>query len=153
MTDPRPSVLFVCVKNAGKSQMAAALMRRVAGDTVAVSSAGTRPGSGLNAESVHSLEEVGASTVGEHPKPVTDDLLDAADLVVVLGTEAQVEDPRGTPVEVWETDEPSSRGITGLERMRLVRDDIAQRVAELHARLTEAPAGDAAGAPLDPGVR
>ncbi|WP_114561160.1 arsenate-mycothiol transferase ArsC [Desertihabitans aurantiacus] len=131
-----PSVLFVCVKNGGKSQMAAALMRHLAGDSVTVASAGTRPGSKLNAESVAALDELGVATAGEHPKPVTDDLLDAADLVVLLGTEAQLDDPRGTPVEVWETDEPSARGVTGMERMRLVRDDIAQRVEQLHTRLT-----------------
>ncbi|SDE03897.1 arsenate-mycothiol transferase ArsC [Auraticoccus monumenti] len=131
----KPSVLFVCVKNGGKSQLAAALMRHRAGDAITVASAGTRPGSALNAEAVTSLDELGVSTAGEQPKPVTEELLDAADLVVVLGTEAQLDDPRGTPVEVWETDEPSARGITGMERMRLVRDDIAQRVDGLHRRL------------------
>lgn len=58
-----------------------------------------------------------------------------ADLIVVLGEEARVEDPAGTPVETWITDEPSLRGIEGMERMRLVRDDIRSRVEELHARL------------------
>ncbi len=133
---PQPSVLFVCVKNGGKSQLAAALMRHRAGGAVDVSSAGTRPGTALNAESVQVLDELGISTAGEHPKPVTEELLDAADLVVLLGTEARLEDSRGTAVEVWETDEPSARGIQGLERMRLVRDDIAARVDELATRLT-----------------
>ncbi|WP_432535803.1 arsenate-mycothiol transferase ArsC [Kineococcus arenarius] len=131
-----PRVLFVCVKNGGKSQMAAGLMRRAAGDAVAVGSAGTRAGTALNAQSVESLREVGVDISGEQPKQLTDEMVRDADLVVVLGSEAQVEPVGGTPVEVWETDEPSTRGIEGAERMRLVRDDIAARVEQLHLRLT-----------------
>ena len=73
-----PSVLFVCVKNGGKSQMAAALARQLAGDAVTVHSAGTRPGSDLNAASRASVEEVGASMEGEHPKPIDPALLEAS---------------------------------------------------------------------------
>ena len=136
MTVPR--VLFVCVKNGGKSQMAAGLMRRATGDVV-VESAGTRAGTALNALSVRSLAEVGVDISHETPRQLTPDLVRAADLVVVLGSEARVEPGDGTPVEVWETDEPSTRGIEGDERMALVRDDIAARVDELARRLT-APA-------------
>ena len=131
-----PSVLFVCVKNGGKSQMAAGLMRKAAGDTVEVDSAGTRAGSALNALSADTLREVGVDISDQRPKQLTDDMVRDADLVVVLGSEAHVEPVGGTPVEVWETDEPSTRGIEGAERMRLVRDDIAARVEELAARLT-----------------
>ncbi|GAB47991.1 arsenate-mycothiol transferase ArsC [Mobilicoccus pelagius] len=127
-----PSVLYVCVKNGGKSQMAAALMRHVAGDAVEVHSAGTHPGTSLNAESRRVVEEIGATFSGEHPKPVDPALLDSVDRVVVLGAEAHVEAPGRAPdrapVEVWEIDEPSLRGVEGLERMRLVRDDILRRV-------------------------
>lgn len=133
MTDV-PTILFVCVKNGGKSQMAAALMRQRYADAVRVFSAGTRPGSALNAESVAALAEVGASTEGEHPKPVDAQLVDQADLVVLLGEEVEL-DPAGTPVQRWVTDEPSRRGIEGMERMRLVRDDIAARVASLGEQL------------------
>ncbi|RXR25473.1 low molecular weight phosphatase family protein [Oerskovia turbata] len=129
MSTPR-SVLFVCVKNGGKSQMAAGLARRIAPD-VRVDSAGTSPGSSLNALSVASLEEVGVDLSGEHPKPLTPELVAAADVVVVLGREAQVTTDDGTPVVVWDTDEPSLRGIEGMERMRLVRDDIAAHVRDL----------------------
>ena len=135
----RPSVLFVCVKNGGKSQMAAGLMRGLAGEQVHVDSAGTRPGGHLNAESVASLEEAGIDISGGSPKPVTDELVALADLVVVLGGDAQVDPVNGTPVETWDTDEPSTRGIEGPERMRLVRDDIAGRVEELAARLGVRP--------------
>jgi arsenate-mycothiol transferase len=131
----RPSVLFVCVKNGGKSQMAAGLMRHLADDQVRVDSAGTRPGGHLNAESVASLQEVGIDISGASPKRVTDELVASADLVVVLGGDAQVSPVDGTPVETWDTDEPSTRGIEGPERMRLVRDDIASRVEELAEQL------------------
>ena len=136
----RPSVLFVCVKNGGKSQMAAALMRRLVGDAVAVESAGTEPGTAINALSAQSLIEVGVDIAHEVPKPVTHGLIAAADLVVTLGKEARVEAEDGTPVENWDTDEPSLRGVEGIERMRLVRDDIDDRVHRLAARLTAAGA-------------
>lgn len=140
-----PSVLFVCVKNGGKSQIAAAIMRQIAGDSVEVHAAGTRPGPALNAEAEQSVREVGASFEGEHPKPVTPELLASVDRVVLVGTEAQLDDPGDTPVETWDIDEPSLRGIAGDERMRLVRDDITGRVIDLAMELT--------GQPVEHGVR
>lgn len=134
-----PSVLFVCVKNGGKSQMAAALMRQLAGDRVEVHSAGTRPGSTVNALSAEAVAELGADMSGETPTAIDPDLLRRVDRVVVLGDEAVVEyddDNVGT-IETWHTDEPSHRGIEGMERMRLVRDDIAGRVTALLAELTD----------------
>ncbi|KGN36621.1 low molecular weight phosphatase family protein [Knoellia subterranea] len=133
----RPSVLFVCVKNGGKSQMAGALMRLEAGGSVDVHTAGTAPGAALNAESVAALSEVGASTDGEYPKPIDPDLLARVDRVVILGSEAVVEPLPGmrAEIETWETDEPSQRGIEGVERMRLVRDDIRARVLRLRSEL------------------
>ncbi|MGW6427225.1 arsenate-mycothiol transferase ArsC [Nocardia sp. NPDC055053] len=124
-------MLFVCVRNSGKSQMAAALMRQTAGPDIEVHSAGTDPGSSLNALSVQVLDEVGASTDGEHPKPIDPNLYSGVDLVVVLGAEAKVEAPEGLPVQTWITDEPSERGIDDIERMRLVRDDITTRITHL----------------------
>jgi arsenate-mycothiol transferase len=135
--DERPSVLFVCVKNGGKSQMAAALMAARARDTITVESAGTRPGSAVNGLSAESLAEVGLDITHNRPKPVTDDLVRAADVVVTLGREAHVDEVAGTLFENWDTDEPSERGIEGIERMRLVRDDIARRVDDLYDRLTQ----------------
>lgn len=131
----RPEVLFVCVKNGGKSQMAAALLRWYAGEQVLVRSAGTAPSGALNAESVAALEEVGVTTDGEQPKAIEPAWLDSADRVVLLGTEAVLTTPGRSPVEQWDTDEPSARGITGTERMRLVRDDIDTRVQTLLAEL------------------
>lgn len=135
-----PSVLFVCVKNGGKSQMAAGLMRQLAGDTVTVHSAGTKPGAAVNDLSAQALLEVGVDITSEQPKPVDYDLARNVDLVVTLGREAQLDPLPGTRVENWDTDEPSERGIDGLERMRLVRDDITARVQRLHTTLTNATA-------------
>ncbi len=127
----RPSVLFVCVKNGGKSQMAAGLMRQAAGGEVDVSSAGTRPGDTVNGLSAQVLLDVGVDISSEQPQQLTDEMIRTVDRVVVLGRDARVESIDGTPVEVWDTDEPSERGIEGVERMRLVRDDIAARVQQL----------------------
>ncbi|MCX8455967.1 low molecular weight phosphatase family protein [Paenarthrobacter ureafaciens] len=135
MTPERPAVLFVCSKNGGKSQLAAALMRDLAGDTITVYSAGTKPADSLNPQAVESLTELGINTAGEYPKPVTEEVLDVVDTVIVLGTEAKLDPPAGKRFETWETDEPSTRGIEGAERMRLVRDDIKTRVETLHNQL------------------
>ncbi|MET4076856.1 low molecular weight phosphatase family protein [Janibacter sp. UYMM211] len=129
--EARPSVLFVCVKNGGKSQMAAALMRHRYGTSVDVHSAGTRPGGSLNAASVDALAEVGASVEGEHPKAIDPALLESVNRVVILGEEASLQQVGQAKVERWITDEPSTRGIEGAQRMRLIRDDIAKRVDAL----------------------
>ncbi|MGY2746105.1 arsenate-mycothiol transferase [Arthrobacter sp. UYCu723] len=131
-----PAVLFVCSKNGGKSQLAAGLMNQLAGGAVMVYSAGTKPGKSLNPQAVESLTELGIDITGEHPKPVTEEVLAAVDAVIILGTEAKLQPHEGTRFEVWETDEPSERGIEGMERMRLVRDDIKARVEKLYAELT-----------------
>ncbi|MGY5884205.1 arsenate-mycothiol transferase ArsC [Modestobacter lacusdianchii] len=124
----KPSVLFVCVHNAGKSQMAAGLMTDLAGDAVDVHSAGTAPGTKVNAEAAASLAELGIDITTQQPKVITEERVRAVDVVVILGQEAQVEPVEGTQVERWDTVEPSQQGIEGMERMRLVRDDIAVRV-------------------------
>lgn len=123
------SVLFVCVHNSGKSQIAAAIARAEF-PHVPVSSAGTAPSGAVHPGSASTLAEIGIDISGEEPRAVTDELVGAADLVVVLGTEAEVS-TGGTPVVRWAVDEPSSRGIEGVERMRLVREDIAARVRGL----------------------
>jgi arsenate-mycothiol transferase len=133
---PKPSVLFVCVKNAGKSQMAAALMRKVAGNSVDVYSAGTTPATALNVLSAQSLNEVGVDITGQSPKSIDPQVVRDVDVVVTLGRQAHLEPVPGTRFENWDTDEPSKRGIDGIERMRLVRDDIAARVADLANRMT-----------------
>jgi arsenate-mycothiol transferase len=93
----KPTVLFVCVKNGGKSQMAAGLLRKAAGDRVAVHSAGTNPGTSTNALSVQVLAEVGAEMDSDAPGPVDPELLHAVDLVITLGREAVVDVPSRLP--------------------------------------------------------
>lgn len=137
---PTRSILFVCAKNAGKSQMAAGLMRAAVGDTVEIHSAGTRPGTALNAMSVAVLREVGVEIGDEHPKATDPDLAGRMTHVIILGREATFDPGPGPVVETWDTVEPSDRGIEGVERMRLVRDDIAARVDDLVVRLN-APGG------------
>ena len=133
-----PSVLFVCVKNGGKSQIAAALMEVRAAGAVEVHSAGTRPGTALNTLSAEVVAEAGADMSAASPKPIDPALLARVDKVVVLGNEAVVDPVPGMAgtITTWVTDEPSERGIEGIERMRLVRDDIDRRVRQLLAEIT-----------------
>ncbi len=128
-------MLFICVRNGGKSQMAAGLMRRTAGGRVMVHSAGTHPGAAINALSAQVLAEVGADISGETPRPIDPELLRTVDLVVTLGREAVVEVPPGVKLRNWDTDEPSERGLDGIERMRLIRDDIDTHVQDLVTEL------------------
>ncbi len=132
MTD-RPTVLFVCVSNGGKSQMAEALMRAHVGDAVEIHSAGTNPKGKINAESAASVARAGASMAEATSKAIDPELLKRADRVVILGNDAQVEPVEGMRAEIerWDTDEPSLRGIEGDERMDLIRDDITARVEAL----------------------
>ncbi|CAB0670796.1 low molecular weight phosphatase family protein [Corynebacterium diphtheriae] len=126
------TIIFVCKGNGGKSQMAAAVMHKLGGDRFRVISAGTHPGTALNPESVQALETRGYSVAGEYPKPLIGDTARHADRVIVLGGEAVVEIPHVT-VERWNTVEPSLDGIVGMPRMKLILDDIEQRVRKLIA--------------------
>lgn len=135
-----PAVLFMCVKNAGKSQMAAALLRRAAtaaGQDIEVLSAGTHPGPAVNEESRASIERVGGSFDGEYPKGVDEEVLRRVDRVILIGDAVQLEPIEGMrgSIERWSTDEPSARGIEGTERMDLIRDDLAARVEKLRTEL------------------
>lgn len=120
-------VLFVCQSNGGKSQMAAALAEKHAGDRLEIHSAGTKPGTTLNQEAIEALAEVGADMSQGRPKPVDPELLRTADRVIVLGSDAQLDGV----FERWETVEPSHDGIHGMERMRILRGDIDARVQQL----------------------
>lgn len=137
-TTPRdhPSVLFVCVHNAGKSQMAAALAEKHAGDRLEIHSAGTAPVDTVSAQAVEVIAEVGMDISGESPKPVDPQLLVDVDRVIILGVDAQLEMPRDAQgiCQRWVTVEPTelgTDGIGGVKRMRLIRDDIAHRVSGL----------------------
>ncbi|MGK9269558.1 low molecular weight phosphatase family protein [Williamsia muralis] len=133
-----PSVLFVCVSNRGKSVMAQGLAQKIAGATLSAGSAGTeaKVDGRVNELSAQTLAEVGVDVSDHRPRQLTDDLMRAVDVTVVVGSAAQVSPPDGATLEVWDTDEPSLRGIEGIDRMRVIRDDIANRVTDLIARLT-----------------
>ncbi len=105
-------------------------------DRITPSSAGTsaKIGGQVNELSAQALAEVGATVDGHQPRQLTDELMQTADLVVVVGT-ADVTPPDGVALEVWNTDEPSERGIDGIERMRLIRDDITNRIRALADRI------------------
>lgn len=124
-------VLFICQGNGGKSQMAAALAEMHAGDRLDIHSAGTKPGTKLNQESVAAIAEVGADMSQGVPKAIDPELLKTADRVIILGRDAQVDGD----VERWDTVEPSLEGIHGMERMRILRDDIDARVRKLISEL------------------
>lgn len=133
-TETKPSVLFLCVKNGRKSQMAAALMRSSAGEQIDVYSAGTEPGNKLNEEAAQAVAEVGATFEGEYPKPIDPELLDTVDRVVVIGTDADVK-PGKSRLDVWEVDEPSLRGIEGMDRLRLMTAETQEHVEQLMREL------------------
>lgn len=131
MTDR--TVLFVCVGNAGKSVMAEALLQHSSAVGITALSAGTNAKHAVNPLTAEALSEIGIDVSSHTPRQLTDELLSAADLVVVLGSTAQVD----ADAVIWDTDEPSLRGIDGIERMRLIRDDIAGRVAELSESISD----------------
>lgn len=120
-------ILFICQSNGGKSQLAAALTEKHAGDRFEIHSAGTKPGTKLNAEAIEALAEIGADMSQGTPKPIDPELLKTADRVIVLGSDAQLEGE----FDRWITVEPSTDGIHGMGRMRILRDDIDARVIQL----------------------
>lgn len=133
----RPSVLFVCVHNAGKSQMAAAIMRQMSGGLVDVRSAGTHPDPQVHDVSAIAVAELGADMSYQVPTRLQQSMLTDADRVIVLGEEARVIAFPGmcAPIDTWVIPDPAERGIDGLERVRLMRDDIAERVRALLTEL------------------
>ena len=135
-----PSVLFVCVHNAGKSQMAAAIMRQLAGGFVDVGSAGTEPDAQVHDLSAVAVAELGADMSDQVPTRLEPGMLAAADRVIVLGNEARVDAVEGirASIETWVIPDPADEGIDGLERVRLMRDDMAERVRGLLQAMTAA---------------
>ncbi|NDK32695.1 arsenate-mycothiol transferase ArsC [Nesterenkonia haasae] len=139
MSDQPPGVLFVCVKNGGKSQMAAGLLRKQLHqdgkpDSVTVSSAGTKAGQRINALSASVLSEVGIDIHDQQPTQLTEEGMREAGYVIIIGAEAEVPEVDGVVVERWETVEPSLFGVEGHERMVMIREDLAARTKELAAR-------------------
>jgi arsenate reductase len=129
-----PEVLFVCVHNAGRSQMAAAFLEHYAGGRVRVRSAGSAPASEVNPAVVEAMAELGLDLVGAHPKRLTDAGVRDADVVVTMGCGDACPVYPGTRYLDWQLADPAGRGV---EAVRPIRDEIARRVEGLLAELTE----------------
>jgi arsenate reductase (thioredoxin) len=123
-----PEVLFVCVHNAGRSQMAAALLDHYAGGRVHVRSAGSTPAHEVNREVVTVMSEVGVDLSQEYPKPMTDEFVRAADVVITMGCGDACPIYPGKRYEDWELDDPAEADLEGVRR---IRDEIAARVQRL----------------------
>lgn len=131
-----PTVLFVCVHNAGRSQMAAGLLAALAGGSVDVRSAGSVPADQINPQAVRAMAEVGIDITGEQPKVLTPDAVKAADVVVTMGCGDACPYFPGKRYEDWELTDPAGKSI---DIVRDVRDDIRTRVETLLASLKNEP--------------
>ena len=131
-TSSRPSVLFLCVHNAGRSQMAAGWLRHLAGDEVEVFSGGSEPGDRVNPAAVEVMAEVGIDIAGQQPQKWTDEHARTADVIVTMGCGDVCPVYPGKRYEDWELADPAGQPP---EFVRGVRDDIKRRVDELIAGL------------------
>ena len=131
-----PSVLFLCVHNAGRSQMAAGWLRHLAGDRVEVRSGGSTPGDGLNPMAVAAMDEVGIDITDQRPRAWDAETLDASDVIITMGCGDTCPVLPGKRYLDWELDDPAGRP---LEEVRPVRDDIERRVRGLLAELGVEP--------------
>jgi arsenate reductase len=130
-----PEVLFVCVHNAGRSQMAAGLLALHGGDRVSVRSAGSTPAAEINPAAVQAMNELGVDMSQEFPKPLTDEFVNAADVVITMGCGDACPIYPGKRYEDWEVEDPAGRG---LDQVRVIRDDLDNRVKRLFAELAAA---------------
>jgi len=128
MSDTIPEVLFVCVHNAGRSQMAAGLLNQLAAGRVHVRSAGSEPANQLNPKVVEAMREIGVDVSQEFPKPLTGAMVKAADVVITMGCGDACPIYPGKRYEDWELQDPAGKD---LETVRKIRDDIAGRVRAL----------------------
>lgn len=124
----KPTVLFVCVHNAGRSQMAAGFLQRLAGGRIDVLSAGSQPADRINVVAVEAMAEVGIDLASEVPKVLTESAVREADVVVTMGCGDECPYFPGKRYEDWVLDDPAGQGI---EMVRGVRDEIRRRVEAL----------------------
>lgn len=127
-----PSVLFVCVHNAGRSQMAAGFLRDLAGERIEVRSAGSLPADRINPVAVEAMAEVGIDIAAAAPKVLTTDAVQESDIVITMGCGDACPVFPGKRYEDWQLDDPAGQGI---DAVRVIRDDIRRRVEELVASL------------------
>jgi protein-tyrosine-phosphatase len=132
LTKTMPEVLFVCVHNAGRSQMAAGLVKLRSGGRVHVRSAGSSPGEEVNPSVVEAMEELGVDMSEEFPKPLTDEVVRAADVVITMGCGDACPIYPGKRYEDWVVDDPAGQD---LDTVRRIRDEIDGRVHDLIASL------------------
>ena len=134
MTD-QPSVLFVCVHNAGRSQMAAGYLQHLGGGRIQVRSAGSRPADALNPAAVAAMAEEGIDIGAATPRVLTPDAVETSDVVVTMGCGDACPYFPGTRYEDWQLDDPAGQG---LDAVRPIRDEIRRRVEALVAELLPA---------------
>ena len=132
-TTPKPTVLFVCVHNAGRSQTAAGLLTHLGGDRIEVRSAGTEPADQLNPAVVDAMREVGIDITAARPKLLTTDAVKAADVVITMGCGDTCPIFPGKRYEDWQLDDPAGQDI---DAVRPIRDEIETRVRDLVTDLT-----------------
>ncbi len=132
MTSTKPTVLFVCVHNAGRSQMAAGFLQALAGDRIDVLSAGSQPADQINPMAVEAMREVGIDIAAEQPKVLTTESVQASDVVITMGCGDECPYFPGKRYEDWKLDDPAGQG---LEAVRPIRDEIRGRIEELIASL------------------
>jgi len=135
--DGKPSVLFLCVHNAGRSQMALGFFQHLAGDRATAWSGGSEPGEQVNPSAVAAMREVGIDISKEFPKPWTDEVVRAADVVVTMGCGDACPVFPGKRYEDWPLEDPAGQGV---EAVRPIRDAVEQRVRTLLAEL-DVPVG------------
>lgn len=124
----KPTVLFVCVHNAGRSQMAAGYLQHLAGDRIEVLSAGSKPGKDINPVAVQAMAEEGIDIASNQPKVLTPEAVQASDVVITMGCGDECPYFPGKRYEDWKLDDPAGQGI---EAVRPIRDDIKGRIEEL----------------------
>jgi protein-tyrosine-phosphatase len=132
LDDERPAVLFLCVHNAGRSQMAAGLLRHLSGGSIAVFSGGSEPASEINPVAVQAMEEIGIDITSEFPKPWTNEVVGAVDVVVSMGCGDACPILPGKRYVDWELEDPAGKPIGVVRR---VRDQIERRVKDLVVEL------------------
>jgi arsenate reductase len=132
----KPSVLFVCVHNAGRSQMAAAWLTHLAGDRVEVRSAGSAPAGSVNPAAVEAMKEVGIDMSAETPKVLTIEAVQASDVCITMGCGDACPVFPGKKYLDWKLEDPAGRGV---EAVRPIRDEIKARIEALIAEIAPAP--------------
>ena len=136
ISDGKPTVLFLCTHNAGRSQMAMGFFTHLAGDRAVAWSGGSEPGHEINPAAIAAMAEVGIDITGEFPKPWTDEIVQAADVVITMGCGDACPIFPGKRYVNWELPDPAGQSV---DAVRPIRDDIEERVRRLLDELHVAP--------------